>query len=294
MNGSLDSQPRSAVSSQAPKWHKRLMLKVIPLILLLATGCGGPIAADNGNEAADPPPPAAAGKPVAQPVNIHEKTELLDFHLAWPAEVSAIPPLAAKIRSAATAHKAELLKNAGEDKAWRSKQGFPFQSYEYGDEFSVEGNAPRLLSLGEQWFEYTGGAHPMHGTRALLWDRLAGHEMSFADLFTGGAAMIERLFKPSYCAALDKARAEKRGPAEAGEVSGPDDPFTQCPKFADLVLIPTGEPGQPMSRVIVHADPYIAGPYSEGDYDVALPLTADVIAALKAEYRPSFEAQRPQ
>jgi hypothetical protein len=49
-----------------------------------------------------------------------------------------------------------------------------------------------------------------------------------------------------------------------------------------------------MREITFHADPYVAGPYAEGDYDISLPVTAEVIAALKPAYRSSFEAQRPQ
>ena len=264
------------------------MLKALPLILLLASGCG------SRNAPGDPGKGAVkAGSPaVAQPPKIDEKNDLLDFQLAWPSEVSAIPQLADKLRAAAIAHKTELLKTAAEDKAYRAKNGFPFQGYEYSAEFAVQGSTPGLLSLGESWFEYTGGAHPMHGTKGLLWDRSAGREIAIADLFTGGAAALDRLFRAPYCAALDKGRAEKRGSAEMA--SGPDDPFNQCPKFAELAIIPSGASGQPMNEIAFHADPYVAGPYAEGDYDVSLPVTANVIAALKPAYRSSFEAQRPQ
>lgn len=264
------------------------MLKAIPLLLLLASGCGSRITPDDPGRAA----PQAAAPAAAQPVKIDEKSELLDFHFALPSEVSAIPRLAATLQAKATAHKAELLKTAAEDKAYRAKNDFPFHGYEYSADFAVEGDTPRLLSLGESWFEFTGGAHPMHGTAALLWDRSAGREIAFTDLVTGGPAALARLFEASYCAALDKARAEKRGSAETAPAA--DDPFNQCPKFADLALIPSGKPGQPMNQVTIHADPYVAGPYAEGDYDVALPVTEAVIAALKPAYRSSFEAQRPQ
>jgi hypothetical protein len=265
-----------------------MMLKAIPFILLLLSGCGSRVAPEDPGRAA----PHTASAAAAQPVKIDEKTELLDFHLAWPSEVSAIPQLAAKIRAAAVTHKEELLKSAAADKAYRANNDFPFHPYEYSDEFTVEADTSRLLSLGESWFEYTGGAHPMHGTRARLWDRSAGREIAFTDLFTGGAAALDRLFKTAYCAALDKDRAQKRGPAETA--SRPDDPFNECPKFADLALIPSGTPEQRMNEITFHADPYLAGPYAEGDYDVVLPVTEQVIAALKPAYRSSFKAQRPQ
>jgi hypothetical protein len=264
------------------------MLKAVPLILLLASACGSRVAPEDPGKAA----PKTASTAAATAVIMDEKTDLLEFHLAWPSEVAAIPQLASKIRTAAMSHKTELLKSAVEDQAYRAKNAFPFHPYEYSDEFKVEANTPRLLSLGESWFEYTGGAHPMHGTKGLLWDRSAGREIAFGDLFTGGAAAIDRLFRASYCAALGKARAEKRGPA--GEQGAADDLFNQCPKFTDLTMIPSGEAKQPMREITFHADPYVAGPYAEGDYDISLPVTAEVIAALKPAYRSSFEAQRPQ
>ena len=42
------------------------------------------------------------------------------------------------------------------------------------------------------------------------------------------------------------------------------------------------------------ADPYVAGSYAEGRYEIRLPVTAAFVAALKPEYRASFEAQRVQ
>jgi len=40
------------------------------------------------------------------------------------------------------------------------------------------------------------------------------------------------------------------------------------------------------------ASPYVAGPYVEGAYEIALPVTSAIIAALKPEYRSSFEVHR--
>jgi hypothetical protein len=37
--------------------------------------------------------------------------------------------------------------------------------------------------------------------------------------------------------------------------------------------------------------PYEAGPYAEGAYEVTLPVSAAVVAAVKGEYRPSFEVK---
>ena len=88
------------------------MLKAAPLLLLLAS-CGGQQAPGNRDEPTPAVAPASTAKvaePAPQVVAIDEETDLLEFHLAWPAEISAIPALATKLRSAAMTHKAELLK----------------------------------------------------------------------------------------------------------------------------------------------------------------------------------------
>lgn len=265
------------------------MLKSAPIVFLLAAGCGGQVAPDNQAkpvQAASQPAVARPVPPPPPPVKIDEEGALLDFHLEWPSEVSAIPALAGKLRSAAMAHKAELTKMASNDKAQRAKDGFPFNTYEFSEDFEVEGNSGALLSVTDNWYEFTGGAHPNHGTKAILWDRKNGRQIAFADLFDGGAAKVDALFHPAYCAALDKARAEERGPEDSG---GPaDDPFNQCPRFAELALITAGTAGKPMTKLSFHADPYVAGPYVEGDYDIELPVTAPLLAALKPQYRSSF------
>ena len=46
-------------------------------------------------------------------------------------------------------------------------------------------------------------------------------------------------------------------------------------------------------RVGFLIDPYTAGPYAEGTYEVTLPVTRAILAAVKPEYAESFTATRP-
>lgn len=262
----------------------------ILLAILLLAGCDrGPVPATSGPVV--PLPIAPAAEPVASAVAIDDKTDLLDFHLSWPAEVTAIPALAEMIRAPALAHKVELLDTAASDRAQRAKEDFPFHGYEFSESYEVAGDTPRLLSLAADWSEYTGGAHPMHGTKALLWDRVAGQRIAFPDLLEGGLASLDTLLKPQFCKALDQARAQKRGP-DAAPAVGADDPFNSCPAFGELVLIPQGRPAGALTTIRIHADPYVAGPYAEGDYDVVLPVSPAFMAALKPAFRASFQPQR--
>lgn len=269
------------------------MQRMTILIALTAAGCSAN-APKHADVAAPLIAPAAAppAKTAPHAVTIDEKTELLAFHLAWPAEISAVPELARRIQSEAMAHKAELLKAAAADQAYRAKQNFPFHQYEFIEDYRVVGDTPGLLGITAKWYEFTGGAHGMHGTKATLWDRSSHGETAFADLFSDGATIFDRLFRTDFCAALDKAREKKRGPVEREAINPPVDAFTQCPKFPELVIFASGNADGPMTRITFHADPYVAGPYAEGDYDIDLPVTYAIIDALKPEYRSSFAVQR--
>jgi hypothetical protein len=231
-------------------------------------------------------PPVAEGKPVT----LKSETPLLNWEVSWPAEVNAIPGLEKLIRDPAEQALAEYTSMAKQDRAERQKNGYDFNAYDYSLAVEVAGQTPRLLSLTQEWMEFTGGAHPNHGTRALLWDRAQGKVIAFADLLTGGAAALGPLFSRTYCRALDEQRAEKRGPEDSA--AGPDDPFNKCPGFDELVIIPTGAAGKPLTTILIHADPYVAGPYVEGDYDIESPVTEKLLAALKPEYRSSFADPR--
>ena len=264
------------------------MRKLLLAAVLLGTACSAQVDSNNANQA-EAQANAAAPAAAAAAGNIDDKTDLLTFHLAWPAEVGAIPALVEAIRGPALEHKAEMLANAKSDKAEREASNYPFHAYEVSNDYKVAGATPQLLSLYDEWFEYTGGAHPMHGTTALLWDKQANKAVKFADMFTGGLAQINALFGKAYCSALDAERAKKREGMPKGDA---DDPFNICPKFDELVFIPkAGADGATLRKLWIHADPYVAGPYSEGDYDVELPMSAAAIAALKPEYRASFTAK---
>lgn len=261
-------------------------MKAILLTGLLAlSACRAEAPAADPASAAD-----KAATPATKAFSQEEKTDLLSWSLSYPAEVAAIPKLADSIRAASLKDKAENLAAATSDKAERAKNGFPFNAYDQSDSYEVEGDSQRLLSLSANWSAFTGGAHPNHGTRALLWDRVGNRSIAFNDLLSGGAAALQPLFGSAYCQALDKLRAEKRGPADSAAL--PNDPFGKCPDFGELAIMPKGASGTPFSAVMIHADPYVAGPYVEGDHDVELPVTAELIAALKPDYRASFAVAR--
>ena len=262
-------------------------MKAVAGLLLLVAACSQQDAAPSANQA-DPAAGSAAraaALPAARPFAVKLHNDLFEFDFTWPAEAAAVPQLAQSLRAEMEKSKAELIAGAKEDKAYRDKQGFDFQPHSASTSYETAGQSPRLLSLRADAGGYSGGAHGNFGTGALLWDRRAGKEIAFADLFAARGNR-DRLLTQGWCDVLNKARAEKRGEPVAGGGL-----FDDCPPLDDIAVIPvdSNKDGK-FDRLLLVASPYVAGPWVEGSYEIELPLTADLIAALKSEYRPSFTA----
>lgn len=226
---------------------------------------------------------AAAG---SQAVKITRKSVLLDFTYGWPVEAAAISPLESKLRAQMTKRYQEAIANAEEDQAAARQQRRPYNKDFFLMQWSTAGQTSRLLSLQGELSTFMGGAHPNTGYNALLWDRRLNKEISLSALLTG-RANLAALMRRAYCKALDEERFKRR----QGEKFGGE--FDQCPKFKDLAIAPS-DPNRNgrFDTIDLVASPYVAGPYAEGEYEISLPVTAKLIAALKPGYRTSFELHR--
>jgi len=95
------------------------------------------------------------------------------------------------------------------------------------------------------------------------------------------------LTRSSFCKALDAERLRRRdGERLEGE-------FAQCPAFKELAIILVDRKrNHRFDHLLFVASPYVAGPYVEGSYEISLPISSSLIAAMKPDYRSSFEVQR--
>lgn len=238
---------------------------------------------------------AAAQEPVAPPQSgpvtrqsAVRENPLLDFEYSWPEAISPDTKLVDLLKADLSKSYDEALKNARENKAEMDKFGGPFNQNMFHRAWNLQGQTERLISLVASTDTFAGGAHPNHDSSALLWDRKAGAEIKFADLFAA-ADGLESALRTQYCRLLDAERAKRR----QGEVL--DGEFAQCPAFSDLTIAPAGKDGSgPFDSVVLIADPYVAGPYAEGEYEIVMPVTAGLVGALKGEFRSDFKAQRAQ
>lgn len=225
------------------------------------------------------PQPAPPAKPFEQT----EKTELLEFVYAYPAQAAAIPALVNRFGQAMAENKADALKMAAEDRKSAKQAGFPFHGHSRETRWSVLADTPRFLSLESSNYMYTGGAHGMTGYEALLWDKERQRETVFGALLTSEPAFAAAIHD-GFCKALDRERTKKRG---APVVRGDDD-FTKCIDPMKQVLAPTSKDGKRIDGIQVTIGPYGAGPYAEGSYDIKLPVDAAIYQAIKTEYQDAF------
>ncbi len=263
----------------------------LPLVLAtLATSCSAPsptpsenltnATSARSNVGAAPVQTAAPPAPAAKPIHITEDTNRLEYELTIPAEAVALPKLKAKLLAQSEKAKAEALDEQAD--YVKSVPDGPGSMFGVHTEWVVKSQTPQLLSLVGNLSGYTGGAHGSAGTTALLWDRATDREVPLTVLFTDRAKALATI-RPAYCKALDVARLDKRG-----EVFGKASGFADCPPFRDLTVAPAGNVGGKFSRILVIADPYVAGSWAEGDYEVELVIPKAMIPIVPAAYRASF------
>ncbi|GAA4015534.1 hypothetical protein GCM10022280_12880 [Sphingomonas swuensis] len=225
---------------------------------------------------------------VAAPVSIAETSRDLAFSYRWSSEAEAIPALSRRFRADAASERKRMLGLAKAEKAFRAEAKLDWNGLDFRREWKTMGQSARLLSLLGSVSAYTGGAHSNSGTKALLWDRRLGKELTIAALLRPGMSWDGAIRQP-YCVLLDRERTRRRQqPVVRGDWAG------ACPALKELSLALSDKDRDGLlDHVLVTADPYVAGSYAEGAYAIELPLTATMLGRLKTEYRSGFEPQPP-
>lgn len=266
----------------------RAVLVLASLILVAACGKEEPAPAPTASDAAVATAPASEAPPPAEPVNIKTQNPRYSFAYAYPAAAAGIPALKAQLDNEMAKARAELASIAKEGESAAKAEDFEFNPFDQSTKWTVVTDLPGWLSLKRDYYEFTGGAHGNYGTGALLWDKAAGQARDVMTLFVSKAA-FDAALRPAFCNALDKQRAERRG-APVDRTSG--DSFDDCLAPSDVTVLLGSSNKQQFNRIGLIADPYAAGPYAEGSYEVTLPVTPALLKAVKPEYRAAFAAGR--
>lgn len=264
-------------------------------LALLISGCGSASdeapAAAPGERATPAPLPAAATPAPAATVTRAEAREervendLFEFEYSYPAVPEGLKSVLDKRLEEA---RAELEKGAREDRAEAAKVDYPYRKHSSTTTWQVVTDLPRWLSLSAEDYTYSGGAHGMTFYRGLAWDKQENRVVEPIAVFSGKPALSRAIREP-FCAALDKEREKRRG-EPVNRNSG--DQFDECIDPAESTLILGSSNGRTFDRIGVLVEPYAAGAYAEGSFEITLPVTQAMIAAVKPQYRDSFSPKR--
>lgn len=205
-----------------------------------------------------------------------------EFAYHWPAEVAVVPALAARLTAergtALAEQKAEwaeaIAAFAGEDCTACTSRTF-------SKDWKVVADLPRYLSLSADTYIYAGGAHGNSAFDALVWDRETAAAVTPTAMFRSAADLQAALHAP-WCKALKAERTRRTGAEFA------DDEAFPCPDIAELTLLLGSSNKQAFNRIGLIAAPYVAGSYAEGPYEITLPVTPAVLAAVKPAYKTAF------
>ena len=265
--------------------HSAALLAALAMSAWFATAA----AAQEEDAAPPPPPPGTVTFTDNETRTVAGSEVARGFSYTWPAEVAAVPALVRRF----TAERAELLAEQKIEFAAGLSMAEPDGcfgcNHDLARDWSVFANTPRFLVLQGSGYVYSGGAHGNIVFDALVWDRKAKKALYSNWMFLSEGALQAALGAP-WCAALKAERAERLG-EEASAIMDEDDIFP-CPPIADLVVLPASTDGQRFDRIELIAAPYVAGSYAEGVYEVTLPVTPAVLAAIKSRYKAAFVAPK--
>lgn len=261
----------------------------LPLLAaILAAGCSDPAeVTERTGGKAQASASATSTSSGGAAVKIEEDTDGYSYEFSYPAAVGAIPALAKLLTDRAEQAKEEMIAEAKAARTDFADQEFTPNPHSYGAEWKVVADVPGFLSLSNEFYTYSGGAHGMYGLEGLVWDKdkrraLASEGLFHSPGFLGG------VMGDAVCTKLNAERAERRGEPvqDTGEM------FDECPGLDDATILVGSSNRKTFDRITVYFGPYVAGPYAEGAYELDFPMTAAMLEAVKPAYRGAFSAPR--
>lgn len=259
------------------------------LAALVLAAWFAPAAAQYEDTAPPPPPPGTVTFTDNETRTVAGSEVSRDFQYSWPAEVAAVPALVRRFTVERAKTLVEQKDDFREGLSYADAEGCFGCNRSLDKTWTVAAQTPRFLVLSASTYIYSGGAHGNTGFEALVWDRKAKKALEPRRMFTGDAALQSALGQP-WCAALKAERAERLGEEASAVIE--DDGIFPCPPIADLVVLPVSSDGQHFDRIELVAAPYVAGSYAEGVYEVALPVTPALLAAVRSRYKAAFVAAK--
>jgi hypothetical protein len=238
---------------------------------VLALAAAALLAACHRKPQAPPAPPP--------PLSFARQTPAASVKLSLAPGFTAYPELRKTLYDEGVRQLQGFVASAQEDHQRLAAKGLPLPGYERTVQWTITANTPDIVSAKETWFEFTGGAHPNHGSDGLIWDVRQGLQILPGELFRADAPRAP--LDQALCDAIKAAKAARQGALPVG-------PNFPCPNWddGDVVLEPSTVAGKFGGLTFLY-DPYALGPYVEGDYAVTIPQ-ATFHSALSPTYAGLF------
>jgi len=222
---------------------------------------------------------SATGKGSAREVKVANNQ--YEFEYSYPLAAGSIRGLKAYLDADLEYAQNDIAGQAKEAMGDAGEYNYPYHPYSLIIGWEVVADVPGWLSLSRDLWTYTGGAHGNSGTSGLLWDKAEDEALAPIELFTSGEA-LEAAMQDTYCTALNDLRAERRGePVDEGI-------FGECPNLGELTLLLGSSNNAAFDQLVLIADPYVAGSFAEGPYEVTVPVDEAILASVKASHRGAF------
>ncbi len=273
----------------------------LPFALLLAA-CSGdePTPAPSGSElvtdtpSAEPTdddpevrivPATASSSPDGNDRAVKQESDYYDFSYSFPEAAASSPVLRKWFEDDIDAKRDHLIAAARKARDAAIAARIPFRRRVLLTKWSTIAEVPGFASLSAFAYAFDGGAHGMTTFRSFVWDKKAVARRPTLTLFASSRALAKAIRAP-FCAELDRMRGKKRGqPVDAASKAE----FEACiePLGEGTVALASSDDLH-FDGLTVLVPPGAAGPYVEGSYEVKLPVTAAVIAAIRPRFRKAF------
>ena len=246
-------------------------------LLLTAALAAGLSACNRDREPAPGEAPAAPGQAAAvtpadaaAPMGFEEKTAYADVRLTLPDAIKPQTDLHARLYAEQVRQLRQFVEGAqGELTEAGADTDRP--KYEKTVTVTAAHETGKLISFKQVDFDYSGGAHPNTLTSGILWDKALKRRIGLADLFRRNADLTA--LDQALCTAINAAKRARVPDSAAITLGGR--PGSACPRAADtaFVLAPGTVNGK-AAGLVFFIGAYQVGPYAEGGYEIALPVSA--------------------
>lgn len=208
-------------------------------------------------------------------------TSTYAFAFVYPAAAQRIPALKELLTRQAERDRLRLAQDAA------AVPDTP-QPFNYDAEWRLDAVTPELAAASAAISTYAGGAHGGIEYRAILIDRREDREIRLVDLFApnlfenslfGRRIRGIRAVQDGFCRALT-AQVRSRRQQPLAKIDCPD--IEEQP--VTLLCGPRGR----IEAMRAMLNPYVAGSWAEGSYEVDFPVDARMIGNMKRRYRVAF------